>query len=657
MNKSPISNPIKVIDFLIQKNLKERNEILSFSFLVSYLRESIEENYESIQTFDYTLETAKLLEGKIVRLTGMIQDNYELEYFPGIQIFNKSSKLAKEQNTSLITGFFRDDLKSSVLTLSDPQKTISKIVRSQEESESIWERSVFCCVQGPGETKWLQKLKTGQVNPNSNKKETEIEIEKKEKEKGIEIEIEIEKKDKEKIKIELEKEAETKKEKEENKKGSGNELTKQKEIELKLEKVQFKETEKKIDLEKHQSINNELKIKVKLYSPKIEGDQIMINEDYEFYGLLTINEKEDPNENENEKQMENEIEKEIEIVLHCCQFKKLDGNPFNGFKMGGLVEKKQFTDQKECEKISKDIVNWISFKLGGDKLLSKLLFLTIISHKRISLKKFFNKNTTNNQNNPIDDHFNKSLGLCSLTILKSQDKFKSYDFSQILQALNQLCFRVIHIPITIELLNKRKLVPWKDFEKNVLIWTELQVIKNTVICFDETKLAKGELNEIGLQNYRDIQQLIHKQKILYDFQYQKIPFDVNCPIIVFAQEKSLLKTDFTINWKPNLLKIKQKQIEVSPTEKTFMRWRNFIGFLLKFQFNSDNTKEEQKIIQTIQNYYVKQRKINSSININHFEGWLLLMELLSIVHLKSKISYEIWDKILKLNGLLFKRNK
>ncbi|KAJ3431268.1 hypothetical protein M0812_02946 [Anaeramoeba flamelloides] len=553
MNKSPISNPIKVIDFLIKKNLKVRSEILSFSFLVSYLRESIEENYESIQTFDYTLETAKLLEGKIVRLTGMIQDNYEIE---------------------------------------SPKK-ISKIVRSQEESESIWERSVFCCVQEPGETKWLQKLKTGQLNTNSKKKETEKEIEKKEK--GIKIEIEIEKEEEKKIKIELEKETETKKENEENKKGSGNKLTKQKEIELKLEKVQFKETEKKIDLGKHKSISDELKIKVKLYSPKIEGDQIMINEDYEFYGLLTINEKE--NLNENEKQMENKKKKKLFYIA---------------------ANLKNLTE-----------IHSMASKWGTNK----------------------------NQNNPIDDHFNKSLGLCSLTILKSQDKFKSYDFSQILQALNQLCFRVIHIPITIELLNKRKLVPWKDFEKNVLIRTELQVIKNTFICFDETKLAKGELNEIGLQNYRDIQQLIHKQKIPYDFQYQKIPFDVNCPIIVFAQEKSLLKTDFTINWKPNLLKIKQKQIEVSPTKKTFMRWRSFIGFLLKFQFNSENTKEEQEIIQTIQNYYVKQRKINSSININHFEGWLLLIELLSIVHLKSKISYEIWDKILKLNDLLFKRNK
>jgi hypothetical protein len=98
----------------------------------------------------------------------------------------------------------------------------------------------------------------------------------------------------------------------------------------------------------------------------------------------------------------------------------------------------------------------------------------------------------------------------------------------------------LYFPLTIENLNTCSLVPKKDYTKNRLLSGSLQLPKHTHIFIDETKLENGKLDQAGCMAVNDLSELIRTQQLSYDFQFYKIPYKTDLPVLIVSEGKSLL---------------------------------------------------------------------------------------------------------------------
>lgn len=98
----------------------------------------------------------------------------------------------------------------------------------------------------------------------------------------------------------------------------------------------------------------------------------------------------------------------------------------------------------------------------------------------------------------------------------------------------------LYIPLSIENLNTSSFVPKKDYTKNRLSSGVLQLPNNTHLVLDETKMANGKLDQAGVMAISDLSELIQTQKLSYDFQFYKIPYNTDYPVLIISEGKSLL---------------------------------------------------------------------------------------------------------------------
>lgn len=98
----------------------------------------------------------------------------------------------------------------------------------------------------------------------------------------------------------------------------------------------------------------------------------------------------------------------------------------------------------------------------------------------------------------------------------------------------------LYFPLTIENLNTCSLVPQKDYTKNRLVSGTLQLPKHTHIFVDETKLENGKLDQGGCKAISDLSELIRNQQLSYDFQFYKISYKTDLPVLILSEGKSLL---------------------------------------------------------------------------------------------------------------------
>lgn len=84
----------------------------------------------------------------------------------------------------------------------------------------------------------------------------------------------------------------------------------------------------------------------------------------------------------------------------------------------------------------------------------------------------------------------------------------------------------------------------KDYKCNRLTSGVLQLSANTHLILDETKLSNGKLNQAGIDNVKAIANAIKDQKVPYDFNYYRLDYECDIPILIFSEGKSLLSVTF-----------------------------------------------------------------------------------------------------------------
>lgn len=72
----------------------------------------------------------------------------------------------------------------------------------------------------------------------------------------------------------------------------------------------------------------------------------------------------------------------------------------------------------------------------------------------------------------------------------------------------------------------------------------LQLPDGTHLLVDETKMNAGVLQEQGVRNMADIHSLTLRQEVNYDFNYFRIPFHTNIPVLVLSEGKSMIPVNY-----------------------------------------------------------------------------------------------------------------
>lgn len=74
----------------------------------------------------------------------------------------------------------------------------------------------------------------------------------------------------------------------------------------------------------------------------------------------------------------------------------------------------------------------------------------------------------------------------------------------------------------------------------------LQLAPQTHLVCDESELKTGELQAKGVDAFRCLANLIKFQQLEYDFHFYEIKYDVDIPVLILSQGRSILPVSFII---------------------------------------------------------------------------------------------------------------
>lgn len=109
--------------------------------------------------------------------------------------------------------------------------------------------------------------------------------------------------------------------------------------------------------------------------------------------------------------------------------------------------------------------------------------------------------------------------------------------SLLVRALRRVCARVVRVPLTAAALARpdAPLAPYKDYARERLVQTPLQLAAGTVVVVDETRLAPGTLGPAGLRNLQHLRDLAHAQRVRYNFGYHEADFSTDSPVLALCR--------------------------------------------------------------------------------------------------------------------------
>lgn len=114
-------------------------------------------------------------------------------------------------------------------------------------------------------------------------------------------------------------------------------------------------------------------------------------------------------------------------------------------------------------------------------------------------------------------------------------------------AVSDLVPKCVTVPITTESLSEGfTFAPKKDYEADRLMMSKLQLSEGTVVILDETKLEPGQVGTEGISNLGALQSLISLQKVPYDFGFYKMDFEVDHPTISLSRRGPVVPASATV---------------------------------------------------------------------------------------------------------------
>jgi len=134
-----------------------------------------------------------------------------------------------------------------------------------------------------------------------------------------------------------------------------------------------------------------------------------------------------------------------------------------------------------------------------------------------------------------------------------------------------------------------------------------------------------------------MQGVISEQKLLYDFKFHKMKFDVDTPVLVLSKGKSIFKSDCTIFVRP-VESIPKSYSQIRAPEGGIATWREYLLFCR--QLDVPITQESADFIQK---GIVSMRKSNPKINEESMHMRIEVSRLLAVSYLERKLTVRRWN--------------
>ncbi|KAG1653796.1 Mini-chromosome maintenance complex-binding protein [Nymphon striatum] len=223
-------------------------------------------------------------------------------------------------------------------------------------------------------------------------------------------------------------------------------------------------------------------------------------------------------------------------------------------------------------------------------------------------------------------------------------KITSAEFSSKLYNLLQEIIPKSHfLQMSLSNMNEQIFVPKKDYSSNRLVSGLLQLSSNTHLVVDELALTAGQLDSKGVQNVTALGSLIMWQKVEYDFNFHKMDYSCDIPVLIISEGKSMLPSDFhvpvtqQISW-PEMESI-YRGIHAYLTPALLESIRKYLIILKNTEFNVP-----EELQTTIQNDFVNMRSQNNQMKAEDLHSLLVIARLLSLSFGQSVLTIESWEK-------------
>lgn len=256
----------------------------------------------------------------------------------------------------------------------------------------------------------------------------------------------------------------------------------------------------------------------KTYLLKVyDTTEIKLNEFVEVIGFLHANRI---HSDESMDQDDDNAEAHLPAyTIHAISFKELEhNNPI-------IIHESEISQQHDqsLEEIRQDLMKLFTQFLFGDEVSAQYMMCHLISciYSRVN---------------------DEALGKFTLNLITHavpSDVMIEY-VKKLYNLFEILVPNSMYFPMTLNNLNTSSFIPKKDYSTDSLSTGVLQVPKSTHILLDETKLENGKLDQAGCIAVQDLSELIRFQQLNYDFQFYKIPFKTDIPVLIVSEGKSLL---------------------------------------------------------------------------------------------------------------------
>lgn len=355
---------------------------------------------------------------------------------------------------------------------------------------------------------------------------------------------------------------------------------------------------------------------------------VKLNEVLEVIGIIDYSHDEGEVQQENALVFEELTKSEfrpprnIVPVIHVIYRKKL--SHINPLELEKNVPGDREVFFKNCKSHLEAILRLILFQ---DQLASQYVICSLVSHV------FSRRDLINVGAFPLG----LTIGSCH----------NSRDFIRALVTLfSDLSTHSTYLPLTLEKLNLGPLQPKKNYLTNKLIAAPLQLATGTVLLIDETVMTSGQLNEQGVRNIATLRDLVKWQQLKYDFEYHSMDVDVDVPVIVVSQGKSLLQVPLTlpVDHKEEMPKDLLEAIKEYLTPQLLQALRVYLTMARQAQIVIGEEVQEK-----IQSDFVKMRQENGTkVNGETLHQLMSLARLVSVSEGEDSLSIGTWKKVLDM---------
>jgi len=222
--------------------------------------------------------------------------------------------------------------------------------------------------------------------------------------------------------------------------------------------------------------------------------------------------------------------------------------------------------------------------LQGDKLAAEFLLLSLVS----SVVK-----------RPVED---MAVGKITLALTQVASA------AALVEGLEHVVASLVKLEVSPKALCARGLEPVKNAATNRLDAGALQLADGTAVVIDETTLAEGALDAVGLRNVKALQRLATAQTVAYDFGYfaRQQPVDVNV-IVAASGRASIVPCDVYVPLRPAQSQSGSTLAMMAPARLSECR-----AFLAKAREAYASVDLPADVAGEIENCFVQQRKADAS---------------------------------------------